>query len=62
MAQEELSEKPKEVDTYALRCFLGETRKLTHELTREEARIFRWAARHLDRYLTSHYDLPEDKE
>jgi len=42
---------------FAIRCFLNDKRKLTHKLTRREARIFRHAARYLSRYLTKSYKL-----
>lgn len=44
-------------DVFAIRCFLNGKRKLTHELSEEEARNFRKAARHLSRYLTKEYKL-----
>lgn len=46
------------MDEYAIRCFIGEDRKMTDELTAKEAKIFRHTALHLVKYLTKEYDLP----
>jgi len=43
--------------TFALRCYIDGKRKKTDQLTVEEARIFRHAARHLARYLGKEYHL-----
>lgn len=50
------------MDEYAIRCFFNEDRKLTDELTPEEAKAFRHAALHLARYLTTEYDLDSVSE
>ncbi len=42
---------------YALRCFIGEERRYTCELTKRQAAIFRKAAQHLSRYLKKEYKL-----
>jgi hypothetical protein len=44
-------------EVFAIRCFRGKSRKLTHQLTKKEARVFRTAALHLVGYLTKAYKL-----
>lgn len=46
-----------DMDTFAIRAFINGKRKPTHEMTKKEARVFRNAARALDRYLTRAYKL-----
>lgn len=47
----------KKEDEYAIRCFLNGKRKLTHQLTKKEADIFRNTAIHLLLFLTKEYKL-----
>ncbi len=42
---------------YAIRCFIDKKRKLTHKLTRKEAKIFIQTAAHLIKYLGKEYKL-----
>ena len=44
-------------ETFAVRCFLNRKRKLTHQLTRREAKNFRLAALYLASYLKREYKL-----
>ena len=44
-------------NTFAIRCFRNDKRKLTHQLTKREARIFHRAALHLTKYLKKEYSL-----
>lgn len=48
------------MSTFAIQCFLDGERKLTNELTAEEAHNFRKAAQHLTDYLTTVYKLDGD--
>jgi hypothetical protein len=44
-------------NTFAIRCFRNDKRKLTHQLTKREARIFQRTALHLAKYLKKEYSL-----
>jgi len=57
LSVEDLRYKPNQ--DIALRTYIGGVRRKTDELTAEEARIVRIAARHLADYLTSEYDLTD---
>lgn len=46
---------------FAIRLFVNGKRKLSHELTKHEARCFKKTSQHLSRYLTSAYKLRERK-
>lgn len=50
--------KAKKEDVFSIRCFLNGKRKLTHALTKTEAKNFRKAALHLSGFLTENYKLP----
>ena len=42
---------------YAIRCFIDKKRKLTHKLTRKQAKVFIKTAAHLIKYLGKEYKL-----
>jgi hypothetical protein len=59
---QEANVKEKGGDVFAVRCFRNGRRRVTHTLTKKEARWFRLAARTLSRYLTKEYRLgPENR-
>ncbi len=41
--------------TFEIRCFKNKKRRLTHTLTKAEAKAFRLTAEHLIKYLDSEY-------
>ncbi len=43
------------IDTYAIQCYFNGERKLTHEITVEDAKHFHKAAGHLQNYLYENY-------
>lgn len=51
----------KQDNTYAIQCFLNDERKLSHELTPEEAKNFHVAAQHLQKYLYETFLRPLKK-
>jgi len=57
LSVEDLRHKPNE--DVAVRTYIGGVRRKTDELTEEEARAVRHAARHLANYLTDEYKLTD---
>lgn len=51
------SKKDKLDEIFAIRCFLNRRRKLTHELTKREAKYFKKCGLHLVKYLNEEYKL-----
>lgn len=48
-------------EVFAIQCYLNGKRKFTAKLTRREAKVFRHAARTLDKFLTEKYSLEKKK-